>query len=136
MSRYASRTAVPASKTRGEIEAALKRYGADQFIFGSQAGKVVLGFRYQGRMVRFNVPMPDEDKAPQAFRSRWRAVLLSIKAKLESVQSGIEEFDDAFMAQIVLPNGQTMSDHAKPLIARAYESGSMPPLLPYLGDAN
>ncbi len=134
MSRYASRTAVPASRTRGEIETALKRYGADQFIFGSQVGGVVLGFRYTGRMVRFNVPMPDEIKHPQAHRARWRAVLLSIKAKLESVQSGIEEFDDAFMAQIVLPTGETMSDHAKPLIARAYETGKMPPLLPYFGD--
>ena len=36
------------------------------------------------------------------------------------------------LQQIVLPNGQTMAEHAQPLIARAYETGDMPPLLPHL----
>jgi hypothetical protein len=37
------------------------------------------------------------------------------------------------MANIVLPNGETMSQHAMPLIARAYETGKMPPLLGHDG---
>src|SRR4029453_1820841 len=45
----------------------------------------------------------------QACRQRWRALALCIKAKLESVESGIEEFEGAFMAQVVMPDGKTIS---------------------------
>ena len=40
------------------------------------------------------------------------------------------EFEDEFLAHIVLPNGQTMGEFAKPQIAQAYDSGEMPSLLP------
>lgn len=36
------------------------------------------------------------------------------------------------MAHILLPNGQTMGEYAAPQIAQAYESGTVPPLLPHL----
>ena len=74
--------------------------------------------------------LPEDDE--QEERRRWRALVMIIKSKLESVETGIVEFEDEFMAQIVLPNGETMSEHARPMIARAYETGDMPPLLPYL----
>lgn len=34
------------------------------------------------------------------------------------------------MAHIVMPDGKTVSEHARPMIASAYESGRMTPLLP------
>jgi hypothetical protein len=34
------------------------------------------------------------------------------------------------MANIVLPNGRTVSEEVRPRIATAYESGEMPPMLP------
>jgi len=37
------------------------------------------------------------------------------------------------MANIVLPNGSTVSQFMLPQIAEAYESGQMPKLLPDLG---
>jgi hypothetical protein len=57
---------------------------------------------------------------------RWRALLLVIKAKLESVESNIETFEHAFLAQIVMPNDQTVSEILNPIIAFAYKSGKMP----------
>ena len=66
----------------------------------------------------------------QATRQRWRALALSIKAKLESVESGIEQFEEAFMAQIVLPNGKTVGEWVAPQIEASYKSGNMPPMLP------
>jgi hypothetical protein len=51
---------------------------------------------------------------------------LSIKAKLYSVECGIEQFDSAFMAQVVMPNGKTMEELAVPMIKQAYERGTMP----------
>ena len=45
--------------------------------------------------------------------------------------SGISEFDEEFMAQIVLPSGRTVGEEALPRIAEAYASGQAPLLLNY-----
>lgn len=152
--RYASNTDVSSEQSRMEIERTLARYGAEAFMYGWQEGKAAIGFRAHGRMLRFILPMPDKNsrefthsrrnqhtdmlRSPQAqakaheqgCRQRWRALALAIKAKLEAVESGITEFESEFLAQIVLPDGHTMAEHSKPLIARAYETGEMPKLLP------
>lgn len=150
MTRYAESTSVSSDKSRAEIERTLSRYGATSFMYGWQQDRAVVAFEMQGRRVRFLLPMPDradreftltptgkkrsETQAQaayeQATRQRWRALALVIKAKLEAVESGITEFEEEFMAHIVLPNGQTVGEHMVPQIARAYESGRMPALLP------
>lgn len=127
--KYADGTSVPAEKSRAEVERTLKRYGATHFAYGTPPGAVMLAFQSRGRRVRFRVPMPDVDKQGQEYRRKWRAILLAIKSKLESVESGIEQFDEAFMAQIILPDGRTMGEFAGPQIAKSYTSGTMPPLL-------
>lgn len=121
--RYAIDTKVTAAQTRSEIERLVSKYGATGYAYGQNTGRVMVGFEMCRRRVRFLVAMPNE----------WRALLLTIKAKLEAVAGGIEEFDDAFMAQIVLPTGETMGERSRPLIAQAYESGKVPPLLEHLG---
>lgn len=155
MSRYAKDTSVPVSKSRAEIEAAVERYGATQFASGWRDGQAAISFVIKERAVRFILPLPDKnaeefthwrpgngyrieprtpDKAlekwEQACRQRWRALALVIKAKLEAVETGITTLEDEFMAHIVMPNGQTLGEWAKPQIALAYQSGKMPPLLP------
>jgi hypothetical protein len=153
MSRYAANTEVSSSRSRDEIERTLERYGADQFLYGWRDTNAVVGFRMKDRHVRFVLPLPSkDDKAfteyesrgklwlrteeaarklyEQAVRQRWRALALVIKAKLEAVETGISEFEDEFMANIVLPNGRTVSEEVRPRIATAYESGEMPPMLP------
>ncbi len=129
MSKYAKDTKVPADRSRAEVEQILKRYGASHFGYATMPGVVMLAFESKGRRVRFKVPVPDPEKNAQGHRQKWRAVVLAIKSKLESVESGIEQFDEAFMAQIVLPDGRTMAEFAQPQIAKAYTSGVMPPLL-------
>jgi hypothetical protein len=42
MAEYASRTKVPADRTRLEIEALMKKRGADQFMSGQDAERAVL----------------------------------------------------------------------------------------------
>ncbi|WP_210205670.1 hypothetical protein [Pseudaminobacter salicylatoxidans] len=66
----------------------------------------------------------------QACRSRWRALYLCIKAKLESIDSGIETFEDAFLAHIQMPDGHSVSEHVLPRIAAAYAGEPLQPLLP------
>lgn len=155
MGKYAERTEVTPSQTLDEIERVLTRYGADQFMFGRDHNRAFVGFRMKQRQARFLLPMPDRkdrqfekleqyshrrtgefspEKYEQAVRQRYRALLLVIKAKLESIESGIETFEDAFMAQLVLPSGETVGDWIKPQIEQAYLNGKMPPMLPMLGD--
>ncbi len=153
MSKFAANTEVSVSASKAEIERIVDRYGASGFMSGWNAERAVIAFAMNDRQVRFLLDMPSKtDKRfttymrgsktylredaqalklwEQACRQRWRALALVIKAKLEAVESGISVFEDEFMASIVMPNGRTVSEEVRPLIARAYDTGNMPPLLP------
>jgi hypothetical protein len=149
MARYAADTSVSVSSSKAEIERIVERYGAVGFMSGWSANQAMIAFAMNDRQIRFLLTMPARDekrfthhsKGPrtpvaalkeweQACRQRWRALALVIKAKLEAVESGISVFDDEFMANIVLPDGRTVSEEVRPRITIAYETGSMPPLLP------
>jgi hypothetical protein len=136
---YAHKSRVPVAQTRGEIEKVLAKYGATGFAYGSQAGRTaVIAFQTHARSIKFVLPLTppahlSQNQAAQFERSRWRALLLSIKAKLEAVESGIESFDSAFLSNVVMPNGQTMAEVALPYIKDAYAKGSMPPMLTFNG---
>lgn len=43
---------------------------------------------------------------------------------------GYTTFEVEFLANLVLPNGQTVADDVLPKVAKGYESGKMPNLLP------
>jgi len=152
MPEYAKNTSVSTDKSKSEIEHILQRYGADQFISGWDQQTAYIGFRMAGRMVKFTLPLPPKDsdeflKTPgrrtkrsyekaigaweQACRQRWRALALVIKAKLEAVEAGITEFEDEFLAHIVLPNGETAGEFLRPQITIAYDKKTMPKLLPW-----
>lgn len=156
MSRYAADTSVSQDRSRSEIEATLKRYGATSFLYASEARGAVVGFVIKDRQVRFMLPMPDRqarefthtpargvrrseaeaEKAwEQAGRQRWRALALVIKAKLEAVAAGITTIEDEFLAHTVLPDGSTVGQFMKPQLAIAYEQGAMPTTL-LLGGPN
>ncbi|HLX21652.1 MAG TPA: hypothetical protein VKR23_16015 [Gaiellaceae bacterium] len=131
---YAQRTDVPVSKSRAEIERLLESRKAKQFGTATDYEKLEarVQFRLHDRVVRFTVALPDPKKLgngarlDQAERQKWRALLLVIKAKLESVESQIETFEEAFLANIVMPNDQTVAQIVKPQIAESYKSGKMP----------
>ena len=60
----------------------------------------------------------------QAVRQRWRALALVIKAKLESVESGIETTEQAFLANVVvMADGFTVYERIKQPIALEYQTG-------------
>jgi hypothetical protein len=132
---YASRTKVPADRTRLEIEVLMRKRGADQFMSGQDNDGAVLAFRLNGRHLRFTLPL-GKGLTEQRIRSRWRALLLVIKAKLEAIDIGILTVEDAFLADIVLPDRQTVAEVMRPQIEAAYASGKMPPLLGYRSGAD
>lgn len=148
--RFAKSTDVSVEKSRAEIERILLRYGATKFAYYADEHGAKIAFAARGRNIRFDLPLPDrtaerflrtEQKGlmrsaaaalglwEQECRSLWRALALSIKAKLESVEVGITTFEEEFLAHIVLPDGLKVGETIRPKIAAVY-SGQDVPLLP------
>lgn len=132
MVRYAKGTSVSEEKSKAEIEAMVRRYGAGKLVTGWTGDAAVVAFEANGRLVRFTLPLPAKNeerfwysrgdakrgrwRAPsqrgqataerawrQEVRERWRALALVIKAKLEAVTSGISTFEMEFLAWTVVP---------------------------------
>ena len=158
---YAKDTTVSVERSKAEIEKLVSRYGATQFISGWTGAEAVVGFSMKERMVKFYLPLPDKDdkrfrytdtgrwrhpgaKADklalgaweQEVRSKWRALYLVIKAKLEAVESGITSFEKEFLAHIVLPNGSTVGGWIVPQLHQIYQTAEMPRLLPGSGESS
>lgn len=148
---YATTTEVPSEKTRAEIEKLLIRYKASKFGYMWENGAAVIIFEIADRRILMRLPLPDrndralthtavrrERRSPegieaayeQAVRSRWRALLLIIKAKLEAVEAGISTVEREFLADIALPSGATVGQWVQGQLAEVYGSDQMPALLP------
>ena len=150
---YASNTSVPVERTRAEIERLVQDKGASQFMCGLDhaAGRAAIGFTMKSRVVRIEVPLPAQSEkqflyaprstwrlAPkaqqiarweQACRSRWRGVLLILKAKFEAIEVGVSTFEREFLADTLLPDGSTVGQWIQPQLTAAAERGEMPRLL-------
>ncbi|QQN73974.1 hypothetical protein [Croceicoccus sp. YJ47] len=140
---YAETTKVSFEKSISEIMALLRKAGADQLGQFEDRASFAVQFTLGDRMIKFRVPfVPDSDiptkdgngktlttaqsaaKTEQARRQRGRALLLTIKAKLESIESGIETFEQAFLANIVMSNGQTVHERIGGDLALEYKTGT------------
>lgn len=124
---YAERTKVPVTQSKAEIEKLVKKYGADAFAIMERQGKVQIAFSLMDRNILFRMELPEGD---QAQRSIWRALMLTIKGKIESAERGIETFEEAFLANIVMPDGRTVSETTRPAIENHYAGRTDVPLLP------
>ena len=146
---HASDTNVSINRTREEIIRTLERYGADGFGFMTEGDRSAIYFQIEGIRVNLQVSMPDFadfQKMPvrnarrteqaqrrayeQACRQRWRALLLIIKAKLESIEAGITTLEEEFLPHIMLPSGDRVGDWLLPQVEESYRTGQMPPMLP------
>lgn len=140
---YAKTTTVPAERTQAQIRKTLSNYKATGFAFAENANKALVMFEMNSRRLKFTFDIPvygkfkskgytaSQQQVDQEIRRLWRCLLLSIKSKLECVNSGISTFEEEFLSHIVLANGQTMGDVAIPQIQISYERNEMPPLLGY-----
>src|SRR3990167_1411003 len=149
MSLYGKNTVVSVERSRGEIEVILARYGAEAFAYATNNDQAMIQFKANGKRIMFVLALPDRmdkiythayggrgrkfgeqktyAKWEQGCRQKWRCLALAIKAKLESVESGIATFEDEFMAHIVMPDGKTVSQHLTPMIEKAYVTGKFKP---------
>jgi hypothetical protein len=148
---YAKGTVVSPERSKAEIESLLRKYGATEFGQAwSSAGRAMIQFRAQDRLIRFELALPDasdpkfqpkhrtwartvsdatSERHEAEVRRLWRALALVVKAKLEAVESGITTFEAEFLAHIVMPDGKTVSQHVAPAIAEAYATGKVRGLL-------
>lgn len=159
---YAAATSVSVEKSEAEVKATLRRYGATAIGILESAGRAQIVFELGGRRIVMRMALPERTdrrftharrgntsretpRTPdaayaaweQACRQRWRALCLCIKAKLESVEAGIETFEDAFLAHVMLPTGETMGEWAaRPEnMPAALQGRALPPLLSAPGTA-
>ena len=153
---YDRNTTVSAIRTRNEIEETIERYGADGFAYATQGNLATVIFAMENRRIRFVLKLPDpedfrhtnysplrkrsdraqREASDQAYRQRWRAPLLVIKAKLGAATAGISTIETEFLANIVLPDNTTAGEWMLPQIDRVYRTGEMPPLLPPAGNSD
>ncbi|MEJ7933467.1 hypothetical protein WG907_04245 [Sphingobium sp. AN558] len=148
---YAENTTVPAEKSMADIVAVIKKAGGTRVAQMDDTDALAVQFFLTERMLRFRVPvatadqMPTRDngnnrytdiplsarqkKADAIRRQRARALLLVIKAKLESVESGVETFDEAFLPNIVMSDGSTIWERVCEPLALEYASGKTMPFL-------
>ena len=128
--KYATGTSVSIERSRVEIETIIRRYGASKFATSWDDNESIIMFTCKERVVKFVVKMPSKEDAKETdggkmrhsertqkswlekeSQRRWRALLLCIKAKLESVESEIETFDEAFLSHIVAADRRTIYQH-------------------------
>lgn len=151
--KYAHGTTVTVERSKAEIETTLRRYGAESFVSGFDSRVAFVIVQIRGVRLRFHVTIPvaedkqfsrtghgsirgpvERQRAAEAEERRlWRCLLLAIKAKFEVVESGIETFEQAFLANIVLPGGATVGEWVVPQVEESYRTGELPSMLPALG---
>jgi hypothetical protein len=120
---------------------------AERFAYMYGADEAIVAFELSGRHYAFHLPLPrheDYDRTAlgklrsaggrdkvldQALRSRWRALLLIIRAKFEAVDAGVTTIEDEFLAHTVTPSGRTVGDVLRITLAEQY-AGNEVPLLP------
>lgn len=123
VSRYASKTSVPVDRSRMELERTLERYGCEAFGYLQKQGSHSIQFEYGGRVIRLGV---EAGETPQQSRQRWRVLLLWVKATLESIEVGLQDFETAFALHTALPNGETLAEKIVPELHRLSEGGELP----------
>ncbi len=144
MKLYAEGTECSVETSQTEIRRILKNYKTANAVIGEVNGKAAVVFEMNNRRIRFVATMPikgsrhprskfvmsDAQLRNETMRL-WRCLVISIKSKLEAVQSGISTFENEFLSFIVLPSGETVGEYVTPQIEGAYTSGKMPALLGY-----
>lgn len=138
--RYAEDTTVPISRSRGEIDAMLRAWGATgiQWTDEFDVDRVTLAFVWprgeQRYHARFTLALPSEaELEPHARDGRngavsaaklaklmdargkheHRVLLLWLKAALNAIEAGIVDAEAIFLPFLVMKNGSTAAEEVK-----------------------
>lgn len=129
---YAKGTEVSVAKSQEEITKVFMRYRVETYGFLARPGRAAVQFEIAGVPVDLVIPLPPrpvEEKIynpdtgryilalprwEQEVKEAWRALVLLLKANLEAIDRGLLSAEQAFMAYVLLPNGQTLGDFVLP----------------------
>lgn len=154
---YADKTSVSVEKSRAELDTLLMKHGATQrgIMCDDERSCAIVAFILRGRQYRLELPLPRIEQfeaeakknakgwwtftadqrlhrqkllSEQASRSRWRALVLLVKSKLELVRIGASTVEREFLADLVLPGGETLGSRIDTEI-HAILKGAPPRLL-------
>ena len=141
---YAEGTNVPVERSEAEIKRVLQKYGSEKIGIMSEPTKATIYFSVKGRDVQLVIPLVrkgdpfpgkkgyvwNEKSAEAETRRRWRVMVLTLKAMLEAIDSGITTFDQVFLAHVVIPGtGRTIGDEIVPKLPELCEGASLRALL-------
>jgi hypothetical protein len=135
VSAYAE-TTVAVEKSQSEVRALLAKHGATSFAFGEEVDDdgvrwALVTFQARAMLVRIKVPHKAVDQAEVSRRARrarskthaeiafeaheqearriWRVIAWGLKARMVSVEEGVETFEQAFLPHLVNPGtGRTV----------------------------
>ena len=148
---YAETTSVSVEKSRAELDTLLGKHGAQQrgIMTDEVANSAVIMFALDGQKYSIRVPLPPiasiepekgheprqwqywdhairdlwrQKEHAQACRTRWRAIILLIRAKLEAIRVGLSSPEREFLADLILPNGKTAAEE----IRKVLDAGDAP----------
>jgi hypothetical protein len=147
---YAEKTTVPVDRSKAEIERILKAHGSTGFAYLSNERVSEIQFIFRNNLYKISLIMPKKEEfieSPrgrsrkdsiidrmheQECRSRWRELLLLIKAKFIAIERGTRSVEQEFAADIVLPDNRTLYQH----LSKALEMGKLPRALPMIAESS
>jgi hypothetical protein len=153
MRPYAEGTSVSVESTRAAIDALLVKNGATStaILNSDEDSRAAVAFTMKGARFRIEIPLPtladveppSASKQPknltrdqwlaqrlvQARRERWRAILLLLKSKLEIVRIGLSGVEKEFMADMILPGGETVHQVLSEALRRGLDGAALPKAL-------
>lgn len=118
--KYAKNTYVPKEQTMEEIrELILKNGGQPYEIMENNLNQGIVTFLTPGLGVPVRYVLNYDPGSSQVnINAKWRAVLLTLKAKFVAVAEGFETAEEVFMSRILQANNQAASSAFLPVILR------------------
>ena len=119
------KTAVPVARSQEAVRTLLRDAGADRVAFGEvlngPALSVGVEFLHNEVLVRVTCPVGEPSMSTktteQETRRVWRVLHWSLKARMESINEGLETFEQAFLPHIVDPaSGRTLWQMVQPAL--------------------
>lgn len=107
---YAKGTQIPVKKSKDTILQMIERFAVHNLASGIVGDQDFVMFDHDGQTYRFVV---EQHKSESEYRRRWRCLVLHIRSSLVIINEGVRDFSTVFMADRILPNGQSWGEWVK-----------------------
>lgn len=115
MSKAFNDTAVPESRTRGQIEDMLNKHGVEAIRWTQLPDRTVLEFKHPDGSFALTARYEMGDARSESGRRNqvFRALHWHIKAKLDAVDFGLEDMVAAFMPYLITAPNRVLIDDVR-----------------------